>query len=53
MSADGRRRGARPRVWHAFRTDRVAEAHATGRTAEVTDLPDAARLVADTITRTG
>ncbi|MFE2974576.1 helix-turn-helix transcriptional regulator [Streptomyces sp. NPDC059258] len=40
-------------AWRTFRADRVTEVRPTGRTVDPTDAPDAARLVADTITRTG
>ncbi|MFE4216171.1 helix-turn-helix transcriptional regulator [Streptomyces sp. NPDC056844] len=40
-------------AWRTFRADRVTEARPTGYTVKLADPPDAARLVADTITRTG
>ncbi|WP_320783513.1 YafY family protein [Streptomyces sp. CRN 30] len=40
-------------AWRTFRADRVTAARPTGVTVDLPDPPDAARLVADTITRTG
>lgn len=36
--------------WRTFRADRVEAAHGTGRTTEIVDPPDAAKLVADMLT---
>ncbi|MGW5868656.1 helix-turn-helix transcriptional regulator [Streptomyces sp. NPDC055239] len=40
-------------AWRTFRADRVVAAHSTGEAVDLADAPDAAQLVADTITRTG
>ncbi|MET7648532.1 WYL domain-containing protein [Streptomyces sp. NPDC005426] len=40
-------------AWRTFRADRVVEVVSTGEVIEVPDAPDAAKLVSDTITRTG
>jgi predicted DNA-binding transcriptional regulator YafY len=39
--------------WRTFRADRVMDAQPTGVTVDLVDPPDAARLVSDTIVRTG
>ncbi|MGN9787898.1 helix-turn-helix transcriptional regulator [Nonomuraea sp. ZG12] len=39
--------------WRTFRADRVTDAQPTGVTVDLVDPPDAARLVSDTIVRTG
>ncbi|WP_329455178.1 helix-turn-helix transcriptional regulator [Streptomyces sp. NBC_01497] len=41
------------RAWRTFRADRVLDVRSTGEVADLSDAPDAARMVSDTITRAG
>lgn len=40
-------------AWRTFRADRVVDVESTGEVVDLSDAPDAAQLVSDTITRTG
>ncbi|MCZ9346994.1 WYL domain-containing protein, partial [Streptomyces sp. TRM76130] len=40
-------------AWRTFRADRVVEAESTGQVVDLSDAPDAAQMVSDTVTRTG